>query len=379
VLTPSVATVTMPIVDAESEFRRANELFVDEDYESALESYNSAIELDDTNSDYFVKRSACHLKLKQYMEALQDANIAVNLNDSNPRAYFRKGIACFYLDEFETALEAFHKSQELESSNSSLKTWIRKCKAEIQSERTQASVQAPISTAEELSNSACATPVPSSTEELSVSGTPTVEKNAGAKPPRFRHEWYQSQTHVTVTIFAKNQSHETACIDIKPKSLSVTIRLEGEENWNLSIDLADEVDVAESKPVFMSTKIEIRLKKQSQQRWESLEDTGAVRTRKWDSTETVNKHAYPSSSKQSRNWDEIEKSIEEDKLEGEHALQKVFQDIYAGGSEEQRRAMMKSYLESGGTVLSTNWEDVGARHVDGTPPKGLEMKKWETT
>ena len=38
-LTPSVATVTMPIVDAESEFRRANELFVDEDYESALDEF----------------------------------------------------------------------------------------------------------------------------------------------------------------------------------------------------------------------------------------------------------------------------------------------------------------------------------------------------
>jgi len=37
---------------------------------------------------------------------------------------------------------------------------------------------------------------------------------------------------------------------------------------------------------------------------------------------------------------------------------------------------MKSFQESGGTVLSTNWEDVGKRNVEGTPPDGLVMKKW---
>jgi hypothetical protein len=45
-------------------------------------------------------------------------------------------------------------------------------------------------------------------------------------------------------------------------------------------------------------------------------------------------------------------------------------------AEQTRRAMNKSFVESGGTVLSTNWTDVGAKTVEGTPPKGLEMKKW---
>ena len=38
--------------------------------------------------------------------------------------------------------------------------------------------------------------------------------------------------------------------------------------------------------------------------------------------------------------------------------------------------MNKSFVESGGTVLSTNWGDVGSKTVEGTPPQGLEMKKW---
>ncbi len=38
--------------------------------------------------------------------------------------------------------------------------------------------------------------------------------------------------------------------------------------------------------------------------------------------------------------------------------------------------MMKSFSESGGTTLSTNWQDVGSRTVTGEPPAGVERKKW---
>jgi hypothetical protein len=34
-------------------------------------------------------------------------------------------------------------------------------------------------------------------------------------------------------------------------------------------------------------------------------------------------------------------------------------------------------VESNGTVLSTNWKDVGSKKVQGSPPDGMELKKWE--
>jgi len=45
--------------------------------------------------------------------------------------FFR--IACFELEEYETALASFHKGASLDPSDSSFKTWIRKCQAEIES------------------------------------------------------------------------------------------------------------------------------------------------------------------------------------------------------------------------------------------------------
>lgn len=32
--------------------------------------------------------------------------------------------------------------------------------------------------------------------------------------------------------------------------------------------------------------------------------------------------------------------------------------------------------QSGGTVLSTNWGDIGKKNVEVKPPDGMEYKKW---
>ena len=35
-------------------------------------------------------------------------------------------------------------------------------------------------------------------------------------------------------------------------------------------------------------------------------------------------------------------------------------------------------MESGGTVLSTNWKDVGSKKLDVKPPDGMEWKTWSS-
>lgn len=53
-----------------------------------------------------------------------------------------------------------------------------------------------------------------------------------------------------------------------------------------------------------------------------------------------------------------------------------FKKLYAGADEDTKRAMMKSYVESNGTVLSTNWSEVGKGKVETSPPDGMEAKNW---
>lgn len=40
---------------------------------------------------------------------------------------------------------------------------------------------------------------------------------------------------------------------------------------------------------------------------------------------------------------------------------RFFKKLYADADDDTRRAMVKSYQESGGTALSTNWKDVAVK------------------
>jgi hypothetical protein len=76
----------------------------------------------------------------------------------------------------------------------------------------------------------------------------------------------------------------------------------------------------------LSTKIEIKLKKSRASRWQSLENTGGNVVTAWDAklepTGVPAAKLYPSS-KGAKNWDKIGAGEEEDKLEGDAALNKV--------------------------------------------------------
>ena len=59
-------------------------------------------------------------------------------------------------------------------------------------------------------------------------------------------------------------------------------------------------------------------------------------------------HKYPSSSHHTRDWDKLVAQMKADekneKLEGDAALNQLFQSVYKDGNEETRRAMNKSFV-----------------------------------
>ncbi|KJZ74501.1 hypothetical protein HIM_06097 [Hirsutella minnesotensis 3608] len=87
--------------------------------------------------------------------------------------------------------------------------------------------------------------------------------------------------------------------------------------------------------------------------------------------------SYPTSSRSGpKDWDKIGAELdEEDDSAGD--VNVFFKSLYKNATADQRRAMMKSFTESNGTSLSTDWNDVRGRKVETMPPEGVEAKKWE--
>ncbi|KAI5745436.1 hypothetical protein M8J76_011069 [Diaphorina citri] len=190
--------------------------------------------------------------------------------------------------------------------------------------------------------------------------TPTVQN--------IRHNWYQTEKQVVVDALIKQAKAETTQVNIDQNSVDIVVTLDPSSSTQhrLHLNLYRPIDPTTSSFRILGTKIEVKLAKTSDERWidlEAKEETKAP---------SAPKTPYK------RDWDKVAQQIEDEKKEGEAALNELFQKIYGEGSDEVRKAMNKSFLESGGTVLSTNWDEVKRSTVDIKPPEGLEYKKWDS-
>jgi suppressor of G2 allele of SKP1 len=110
------------------------------------------------------------------------------------------------------------------------------------------------------------------------------------------------------------------------------------------------------------SKIEIYLKK----------DPSKVNEASWPQLETLD--IKPQATKKGFTNIGTIPDTEIDKPQGDAALQHFFQSIYSNASDDVKKAMNKSFQESCGTCLSTNWEEVKKDRVAIKPPDGIEPK-----
>ncbi|XP_054237528.1 protein SGT1 homolog isoform X2 [Indicator indicator] len=303
---------------------RFSEADVDRDPEAAAQELTAALEKNPDDAEYYCQRAYAYILLQKYADAVADAKKSLELNPSNAVALLRKGLGEYHIKNYASALESFRAGQRLDGSQTEANTQ-----------------QQPL-------------------------------------PPKIKYDWYQTESQVIVTIMIKNAQKDDVSVQFSEKEMNALVRLPAGEDYNLKLVLHHSIVPEQSTFKVLSTKIEIKMKKPEAVRWEKLEGQGDSPKLKQFTPDT--QHLYPSSSHYTRNWDKLVVEIKEEekneKLEGDAALNKLFQQIYSDGTDEVKRAMNKSFMESGGTVLSTNWSDVGKRKVEVNPPDDVEWKKF---
>ncbi|KAF4920125.1 Protein SGT1-like protein A [Colletotrichum viniferum] len=224
-------------------------------------------------------------------------------------------------------------------------------------------------------------------DEIKVAAAESVRKPAVQADVRM--DFYQTNTDVMASVYVKNVPKDEFKVEYGEKEIRMS-HIPGHEPW-YTIPLYGPIDPAGSKHSVKSVKVEFQLQKAAVLKWPKLKaEPSDVNTTITITTPAPAAPAkpvesapapaagpsYPTSSKSgAKNWDTVladEKDDDEDK-----DINLFFKSLYKGATPEQQRAMMKSFTESNGTALSTDWNDVKDRTVETQPPEGVEAKKWE--
>ncbi|CAG8972769.1 hypothetical protein HYALB_00006861 [Hymenoscyphus albidus] len=374
---------------------RGQEALGKSDYPAAIEHLTLALK-ESPSPLWLIQRSTAYQRTNQHELALEDANNAVIGAVSRARreliatAEFRRGVALYSLGRLGDARLCFNWARKYNEKEKGLTMWLGKVAKEYDAKGGGGAECNKTTVVEVPDKKKEVKKVEKKVEEVKPVTTTAATKTVTATPKeKIRQEWYQSTNSVTIEVFAKGVPKDKAEILIEAGSLEITFPVETSNSTYTyhASPLFSPIDPSKSSFRITPHKIEIILHKSLPgTKWSSLEGTTPIPYSTTTSTipsailnppKVEKAPVYPTSSKSGpKDWEKL--GADEEGEEDGDGVDDFFKKLYKDADPDTRRAMMKSYQESNGTSLSTDWKDVGARTFETTPPEGMEAKKFES-
>jgi len=375
----------------------ADAAFVLEDLPLALRGFDSALAAAPTSWEVLSHRAACLARMGRAPEALADADAALALLPSLGEPPFAllhtRGAALMSLGRHAEAARALELAQaRLPPSSEAVSTELER-QLGLARERLALMAEAP--EGEVAPPAAAAAPLSPAVGELgdavsacraSATGLPAASPPSATVPlpssaaaaPRPRFDWFQSPTHVTVTVWVRGVVESASSVLASGRECRLALTTGDARLHELRLALAG--DLLPGAPLALlvrASKVELRLPKRAPgEAWPALEapaagaGEAAPRASAGDAQGTgvgaggtaggaAAGLAAPSSAAavaspyaSKKDWRAVEAAGDAEeagapKPEGEEALQALFRQIYAGADEDTRKAMVKSFVSVG--------------------------------
>jgi tetratricopeptide (TPR) repeat protein len=321
--------------------------YLNQSYSSAINLFTKSIEGGEELSKAYLYRAITLIQLKKYSEALIDLIQAESHDGKSFEIAYNKGIVYFNLEEFLQSHDSFKKALSLQSSQderTKLAIWSNKLEIELM-ERDLIS---------------------------------EIEANTSFDSFKLIQNWYQNATHITITL-ETNTVIDSDKFDFTFHKKQVCITHKASSQSIYDVHLSNTIIPEQSSYTVNNKRIELKLKKETDHfNWVTVDRA------KVEESSNNFKPSYPTSSQKKKDWDNLDKEISQQlnddaKNDSNEGIMKLFRDIYEKSDENTRKAMMKSFQTSGGTVLSTNWGEVKDKDYEGKDrpdaPKGQEWRK----
>ncbi|KAK8208236.1 hypothetical protein IWZ01DRAFT_438107 [Phyllosticta capitalensis] len=373
-------------------------------YDVAIEKYTQALTQKPDAVPYYIGRSTAYQRKSppELEAALKDAEIAVKLAHKRAKreliaeSQLRRAITLFFLGKYKDAQRVLEFSK---SQDKTVAIWSTKIASKLK-QLPDETAESNVAEVPDVEITISTTPE-SKDDTKTGDSQPSAPKSQPSEPQKpkmeqIRHDWYEDSEYVYVTMLAKGIPKDEAVVEIEPRSLSISIPTQSHSTYQTTFEpLRGPIDPQKSSFNVTPYKLEIKLKKEKPFKWSKLEaPEGEAQPATASTTESAAPNSsaknapgpsYPTSSRSGpKNWDRLAEDLtsntdDGDGLddEGGDPAAAFFKKLYKDADPDTRRAMMKSYQESNGTALSTNWKEVGKAPVETSPPDGMVAKKWE--
>ena len=359
--------------------------YISDDFKQAADLFTKVIDSEKDNQNALLYRASSYIKLGQFESAIYDLTNLEKKGNASFELYYKLGYAYFNALNFKEANDSLKQALSKASSNEQRQSLsILSNKLEIELKENNITLDNSNYSKQTLKDNENNTNESNVSQKVEDKESVNNNNNNIVKEEKvfleekttpkikFIHNWIQTATHIIVTLQSLTTlNKDKYLIAVEQKAIRITAVESGEVIFELN--LTNNILPDSSTYEIKNTRVEFNLKKEIDNfNWinlinENFEGKADIKT------------LYPSSSKTKKNWDELNKELakEEEKLEGNEGMMKIFKEMYERGDENTRRAMAKSYSTSGGTVLSMDWNDVKDKDYEGKDrPDAPDGQKW---